>query len=192
MIETDRVIVRPWHLDEADRFFDTYRRTEVVAGFGADPMRDRGEAVEMIERNLVRLDADPRFGSWAIVERTSDVPVGSVLLKPLPDADGEIEIGWHLHPDSWGKGLATEAACAVLKRGFADGLAEVWAVTQLDNHRSIAVCRRIGMRLLGITHRWYHHPSLMFWVGARPDEHPSIAADEPAPADLAHTGDSVP
>jgi RimJ/RimL family protein N-acetyltransferase len=144
-------------------------------------MRDRREAVERIERNIAQLAADPRFGAWAVVERSSGLPAGTVILKPLPDGDGEIEIGWHLHPDRWGMGFATEAAVALLKRGFADGLEEVWAVTNLDNHRSVAVCRRIGMRLLGITHRWYQQPSLMFWVGSNPGQQPSLRPDEPAP-----------
>jgi len=178
---TDRLVVRPWQVDEADRFFDIYRRPEVVRWIGADPMRERREAVEMIERNLTRLDTDPRFGSWAVVDRSTGVPVGSVLLKPLPGGDGEVEIGWQLHPDSWGHGFASEAAGAALARGFADRLPEVWAVTHLDNQRSTAVCRRIGMQLLGITHRWYHEPSLMFWKGSRPDEEPSLGPDQPAP-----------
>lgn len=144
-------------------------------------MQDRQEAVDMIERSLARLATDPRFGSWAVVELCSGLPAGAVLFKPLPDGDGEIEIGWQLHPDCWGKGYATEAASAVLKRGFADGLQEIWAVTHLDNDRSTAVCRRIGMRLLGITRRWYHKPLLMFWAGSHPDQEPSMDPDEPPP-----------
>ena len=81
----------------------------------------------------------------------------------------------------WGKGIATEAATALLARGFANGLEEVWALTHLDNNRSIAVCRKIGMRLLGITNRWYTGPSLMFWAGSRPGQEPSLDSDEPAP-----------
>ncbi len=142
--------------------------------------------------------AAPRapFGSWAVVERASGVPAGSVLLRLLPDGDGEIEIGWHLHPDSWGKGLATEAARALLDRAFADGVGEVWAVTYLDNHPSMAVCRRIGMRLLGVTHRWYHEPLRMFWVGSRSGQQPSLepdetAAEERAPDEL-DPGESAP
>jgi len=69
-----------------------------------------------------------------------------VLVKRLPDGEDEIEIGWHFHPDSWGEGLASEVAGALLACGFEEGLDEVWAVTQLDKHRSVAVCRRIGMR----------------------------------------------
>jgi RimJ/RimL family protein N-acetyltransferase len=152
-----------------------------VRWIGAEPMQDRREAIERIRRNLTRLESDSRFGSWAVFDRSSGVAVGSVILKPLPDGEGEVEIGWQLHPDSWSKGFASEAASALLERGFVDGLPEVWAVTHLDNYRSVAVCRRIGMRLLGVTHRWYHEPSLMFWIGSSSDREPSLIADEPAP-----------
>jgi len=182
VITTDRLVVRPWRLDETDRLFDIYRRAEVMRWLGAEPMQDRREAIEAIERMLTRLEADPRFGSWAVVARSNGVPVGGMSLKPLPEGEGEIEIAWQLHPDSWGKGFASEAARAVLERGFTDGLSEVWAVTYLDNDRSAAVCRRIGMQLLGITHRWYHKPFLMFWTGSRPGQEPSLRPDQPAPA----------
>jgi RimJ/RimL family protein N-acetyltransferase len=178
---TARVTVRPWRFTDADRFFDIYRRPEVTDWLGACPMVDREEAVEMIGRITERLAVDPRYGSWAVIERASDLAVGSVLLKALPGGAGDIEIAWQMHPDSWGRGLATEAAGAVLARGFENGLGEVWAVTYLDNHRSARVCDKLGMRLLGVTHRWYDHPSLMFWIGAHPDQRPSIEPDEPAP-----------
>jgi RimJ/RimL family protein N-acetyltransferase len=180
--ETARIVIRPWRPEEAGRLFDLLRRIEVAKWIGGRPMPHEEEALERIERWSQMLAADPRFGAWAAVTRSSGVPAGTVLLKPLPDGDGETEIGWHFHPDSWGKGLASEAAGALLARGFAEGLDEVWAVTHLENRPSIAVCRRIGLRLLGVTHRWYHEPSLMFWAGAGDSLEPSIAPDGPAPS----------
>ena len=179
-IETARLLIRPWSPQELDRFFDLYRRPEVTRWLSGRPVRDRIEATERMERNLARLEEDPRYGSWAVVERDSGVPAGTVVLKPLPDGDGEIEIGWHLHPDSWGRGYATEAASALLERGFSYGLREIWAVVDPANDRSIAVCRRIGLRLLGTTSRWYHEPSLMFWAGADPGAVPSLRPQQPA------------
>lgn len=41
--------------DEADRLFDIYRRSDVVRWIGAEPMQDGREAIELIERNLMRL-----------------------------------------------------------------------------------------------------------------------------------------
>jgi RimJ/RimL family protein N-acetyltransferase len=101
----------------------------------------------------------------------------------LPDGAGEIEIGWHLHPHRWGRGYVTEAAGALLARGFADGLEEIWAVVDPANDRSIAVCRRLGMQLLGITDRWCHEPSMLFWAGATDAQLPSLSAERPAPPD---------
>jgi RimJ/RimL family protein N-acetyltransferase len=181
--QTERIDIRPWHHDEADRLFDLLRRIEVVKWLGRTPkpMTQREEAVVRIEQWAAALAADPPSGAWAAVERSTGIPAGTVLLKPLPDGDGEVEIGWHFHPDSWGKGLASESARALLARGFADGLDEVWAVTHLDNDASVAVCRRVGMRLLGVTRRWYHEPSLMFWAGAQDDQEPSLAPDKSLP-----------
>jgi RimJ/RimL family protein N-acetyltransferase len=180
--ETDRVILRPWRLDEADRFFDMHRRVEVERWIGEQPMTDLAEAEPDIQWMLDQLAADPRFGYWAVVERTVGVPAGTVLLKPLKNGAPQIEIGWHLHPDSWGRGLATEAAGALLARGFELGLAEIWAITQPDNLRSARVCEKLGMRLLGTTNRWHNQTFLMFWIGALAVRQPTLAPDHPAPA----------
>jgi len=179
--ETGRVIIRPWRPDEAGRFFDMHRRMEVARWIGGRPMADEAEAAPLIQRMLDRLAADPRFGAWAVVERATGVTAGTVLLKPLPDGAGEVEIGWHLHPDSWGRGLATEAARALLARGFDLGLTEIWAVADPENRASVRVCEKLGMRLLGTTHRWYPELSLMFWIGARDDQQPTTSPDGPAP-----------
>ena len=110
--------------------------------------------------------SDPPLGYWAIEVADGSAlhgrPIGSVLLVPLPNGDGEVEIGWHLHPDAWGRGYASEAALAVLRHGFAGGLEEIHAVTHLTNGPSQAVCRRIGMEHRGVTHLWYEEPSEHF------------------------------
>jgi hypothetical protein len=57
VVTTGRLVVRPWRSDEADRCFEIYRRPEVVRWIGAEPMQDRREAIELIERNRARLQA---------------------------------------------------------------------------------------------------------------------------------------
>lgn len=177
---TERLVIRPWRPDEVDRFYDMRRRMAVARWIGGRPLTNRRDAIALLERLRAELALDPRFGAWAIVDRGTQIPAGTVLLKALPDGDGEVEIGWHLHPDSWGRGFATEAATAILARGFALGLDEIWAVTHPDNRRSIRVCGKLGMTELGLTHRWYHEPSVMFWAAAKPGQQPSIKPDQPA------------
>jgi RimJ/RimL family protein N-acetyltransferase len=160
--ETDRLVVRDWVDADEDRVFDIYRRWEVSRWLGAEPrvMTDRGAAAKVIERWNER-NQDPTYGIWAIEERTSGTVAGTVLLVPLPEPSdgtagkGEVEVGWHLHPDAWGRGLATEAARGAIAHGFKAGLSQIYAVVRPDNAASLAVCRRLGMRPIGRTSRWY-------------------------------------
>ncbi|GIF47521.1 hypothetical protein Afe04nite_20600 [Asanoa ferruginea] len=66
-----------------------------------------------------------------------------------------MEIGWHLHPDVWGTGYATEAARALMDDAFAQGLTRIIGVTNVGNETSQAVCRRLSMAHLGETTRYY-------------------------------------
>jgi RimJ/RimL family protein N-acetyltransferase len=156
---TSRLTVRPWTTSEADvdRIFDTYSRWEVARWLGAKPraLADRSEAETAAKRFAARSDPDPTFGVWAVDVIETGVVAGSVLLVPLPGDTGEIEVGWHLHPDSWGHGYATEAAAGALERAFAAGVTEVFAVVRPGNDASMAVCRRLGMTPIGRTTRWY-------------------------------------
>ena len=87
-------------------------------------------------------------------------------------------MGWWLHPDSQGRGYASEAAAAVLAHGFAHGLTEIHALTHIDNHPSQAVCRRLGMRDLGVVEKWYDGLSQLYRVTR--EEHAARAAGTPA------------
>ena len=159
-LRTERLRLRPWTTspDDLARLADIYGRDEVTRWLGGSPTLPPAELVERWAQISAR---DPRFGCWAI-EVVGDLPqegqnrlAGTVLFKPLPNGVGEIEVGWHLHPDSWGHGYATEAARAVIERGFAAGLPEVYAVVRPGNEPSLAVCRRLGMAPLGRMRRWY-------------------------------------
>ena len=157
MFETKRTVVRPWRADEAERAYDIYRRWDVARWLGATPraLESRAEAATMLERWAQHAEELELGGLWAVERKADRVVAGTVLLLPLPGDGGEHEIGWHLHPDSWGQGLASEAALGLAGWGFAHGLEEVLAVVRPDNEASLAVCRRIGLQPLGRTERYY-------------------------------------
>lgn len=161
VFETNRLRARDWLETDEDRVFDIYRRWEVSRWLGAEPrvMTDRNAASRTIARWNER-NQDHPHGVWAVEEKSTGVVAGTVLLVPLPepatgDGRGEVEVGWHFHPDAWGRGLATESALGAVSHGFKHGLAEIYAVVRPDNHASLAVCRRVGMRPIGRTDRWY-------------------------------------
>ncbi len=165
--ETERLLIRAWRQEDAPRVLDIRSRLEVVRWLGTpEPVftTTLDEARDHIRRwNTLE---DPPCGYWAIEVKRTTVVAGAVLLLPLPQGDGEVEIGWHLHPDSQGQGFATEAAAAVLRRGFAGGLGEILALTDLDNEPSKSVCARLGMTPMGRVRKWYDVESLLFGLTA--------------------------
>jgi RimJ/RimL family protein N-acetyltransferase len=152
-LRTDRLQLRPWTTSPADlaRLTDLYSRAEISRWVGGTPSVP---PAELVARWGQVHALDDRYGCWAI-ERADSTVAGTVLFKPLPDGVGEVEVGWHLHPDSWGHGYATEAGRAVIDRGFAAGVPEVYAVVRPGNHASMAVCARLGMERIGRFRRWY-------------------------------------
>jgi RimJ/RimL family protein N-acetyltransferase len=172
VFETERTIVRSWQPDEVDRCFDIYRRWEVAQWLGAEPkaLEHRDEAAGAIERWYRRnVDDDPIAGIWAVERKSDGVVAGTVLLVPLSGGDGEYEVGWHFHPDSWGQGYASESARGALGFGWAAGLTEIFAVVRPGNDASTAVCRRIGMSHLGLSSQYYETELELFRIAAPAD-----------------------
>lgn len=176
MIETERLILRPYTHDDAERLFDMMRRIEVAkwAGEGV-AMKTIDEAHARIDRMPIRAGDRPEAGVFAVERKDNGVMAGMAVLAPIPASkdfdrstspDQEMEIGWHLHPDSWGNGFATEAATALVARGFAAGLPELYAVTKPANGPSQAVCQRLGMEDLGLRSDWYDQELRAFCLKA--------------------------
>ena len=181
VFSTERLTARRWSLDDADVAYAMYSRPEVTRYLGAEgrPMPSLEQQREALARIVAGYDAQPGLGSWAIEVRTTGDVVGAVLLKPLPAAT-EIEVGWHLAPEHWGNGYATEAATAALRHGFGTlGLTEIYAVVRPENERSLRVARRLGMTSLGRTDRYYGVEAELFRIGR--DE---VPVDAPAAASI--------
>jgi RimJ/RimL family protein N-acetyltransferase len=105
-----------------------------------------------------RHDAERGFCLWTMVDDSGRV-VGFTGAQPWPrdwGPTGEIEIGWRLGREFWGKGYATAAGQMTLERLRAAGVASVVAMVRPGNERSIAVTKRLGMEL----RETYQHPRL--------------------------------
>jgi [ribosomal protein S5]-alanine N-acetyltransferase len=155
VLATDRLIARAWTTSDSDleAAYDIYSRLEVARWLGAstDPAEIRVRVEGWAEPT-----GDPTYGVWAVEERAHPgYPIGSVLLRPLPPADEDVEIAWHLHPDKWGNGYATEIGRAAAERAFRTGIDEVFAIVRPGNERSNRVAERLGMEYVGTTEKYY-------------------------------------
>ena len=86
------------------------------------------------------------FGMCPMFLKGSDEMIGAAGLQPLEDT-GEIEVGYSLVKDHWGKGLGTEAAIGWMNFGFeTKGLERIVAVADVENTASRRIMEKIGMK----------------------------------------------
>jgi ribosomal-protein-alanine N-acetyltransferase len=118
--------------------------------------------------HLRAMRADCNQIAWrirAIVERSSNTVVGSINLKGLPTADGDVEIGWGLVETARNKGYAAEAAAAVIAWVFQQpGVTSISATVPDENHTSQRVATRLGLVRTAETRR-----NLPLWIRKRAD-----------------------
>jgi len=157
-LETNRLILRPWQDDDAGRAQGIYGDTGVARWLS--PAMDLVPDVDAMRLVLQQWTAeDARLaspaGRWAIERREDSRVVGGAALLPLPPGNEDLEMGWQLSPEVWGRGYATEAGRAMARWAFAGGFEEVLAVARVTNARAAATARRIGMQWVGETEKYY-------------------------------------
>lgn len=142
---TPRLVARRIEWVDVDALFAVYGDRAVVRWVDDGEPLARAQCAQWVEvthRNY----ATRGYGMYAVSERRTTAVVGFCGLVH-PGGQDDAEIKYALHRDWWGKGLATEAATALLAHGAAQlGLAKVIATTAPANAASQRVLLKAGMR----------------------------------------------
>jgi RimJ/RimL family protein N-acetyltransferase len=151
-LETPRLLLRPLITEDlgwlARLFADPEVNRFLLEG-AATPEQSRRFAEAVVSLDLMRF----RFGLWAIEDKTTGTVHGWTelsKLRPWSGPSDEIGLSYVLGVESWGRGIATEAAERLLRHAF-EVLREdrLLAVIMADNVASRRVLEKIGMRSIG-------------------------------------------
>ncbi|MEU0880705.1 GNAT family N-acetyltransferase [Lentzea sp. NPDC005914] len=147
-IKTARLVLRPFEPHDLDDLH-AYRSQPEVHRYLYSEAQDREQTRELIAERMACTElSDEGQKLWlAVYWPEQGRVVGDVVLKWLSKVNRQGEIGYGFNPEFQGKGLATEAAEALLEFGFG----------HLNLHRIIAQCdprdepswrlmERLGMR----------------------------------------------
>lgn len=149
ILETNRLILRPWRDTDAEELYKYAKDPAVgpIAGWNVHT------SVEY-SRNIIK-EVLSRPDTFAVVLKDTSLPVGSIGLmdKTAADApvtDSERELGYWIGVPYWGQGLIPEAAREIIRFGFEQlGLSAIWCGYYDGNERSRRVQEKCGFK--------YHH-----------------------------------
>ncbi len=149
-LETPRLLLRRWTARDVSPMADFQADPEVMCWIGTGTTR----TTEETRTAIARWEEDWKtrgFGLFAVEMRETGALAGFTgLAVPtfLPEIMPAVEIGWRLGRPFWGRGIATEAATAVLRFALQDvGMRKVVSIAQVGNTASERVMQKLGLAL---------------------------------------------
>lgn len=150
MIETERLILRPWRESDAETLYKYAKDPDIGPIAGWPPHTSVENSLEIIRTVFVAPE------TYAVVLKETSEPVGCCgIMFPngLHSAEmkqGEAEIGYWIGKPYWGQRFIPEAVSALLSRCFNElDLEVVWCGYYDGNIKSKRVCEKSGFN--------YHH-----------------------------------
>ncbi len=138
-------MLRSMREDDVEALLGVFGDPKVMAAFDSEPF-ERVQMERWVRRNLEHQERYG-YGLFAVVLRETGLVIGDCGYERMElDGESEVELGYDLRSDHWGRGLATEAAAAV--RDYAFGVLELPGLVSLIRRGNVAsrrVAEKIGM-----------------------------------------------
>ena len=149
--ESERLAMRaPDHAD-APALHEAYSDPRVMRFWSSAPHASLDETVAYVTPH-----ANDQWRQWAIVEKASGQAIGTLAAGER--RAGVIEVGYLLSAAASGQGYAREAVSTLIDLLFAEGARRVFADTDPENMRSIALLEDLGFKREGLLRaEWETH-----------------------------------
>ncbi|MCG2611594.1 GNAT family N-acetyltransferase [Flavobacterium sp. SM15] len=151
IIETERLILRPIVLSDAEAMFVLDSNPNVNIYLGNNPVQTMEETIGYIE-NIQNQYIQNGTGRFAVVLKETNEFIGWAGIKFLTEPENNhvnvYEIGYRLQEAHWGKGYGSEAAKAWLDYGFTEmNIPKMYASVHKENAASKRILEKIGMQI---------------------------------------------
>jgi RimJ/RimL family protein N-acetyltransferase len=145
MIESERLIFRRFTLDDLPQLIQQRSDPDVNKFLGGTRLQNP-EALSKRIRFYMSCYDSHGFGMCAMIWKPTGEMIGSAGLQPL-DGTKEIEVGYSMIKEYWGRGIGTEAARTWLEHGFREHrLDRIVAVALTENRASRHIMEKLGMQ----------------------------------------------
>lgn len=144
-LETDRLILRRFTMDDVDDMLIIYGDEEVNRFLPWFPNRTRESIVNLLESDIFPTYEKPVGFRYAIEWKETGRVIGYVSINYINEAEGSGDLGYGLSKAYWGRGIVTEASRAVLDRAHENGFRFITAAHDVNNPGSGRVMQKVGM-----------------------------------------------
>lgn len=147
-LETNRLILREIHSDDAEAIFRSWLQDENVSKYmWWKASNDINEAKEFVEFELENLKND-KWNRWIIILKNTNEIIGTCLIF-FNDDEGHWDISYNLGRKFWGNGYVTEAMSTVIKYAVeVMNINEISTSYAIENIASGRVLQKLGFQFV--------------------------------------------
>ena len=153
LLETERLLLRPLKLEDADAMFAMDTNPNVHKYLWQNPTQTKEETITLIKM-VQKQYLENKIGRFATILKETDEFIGWTGIKYVNDhiENGNtnfFDYGYRFDEKFWNKGFATEASICWLDYGFNEiKIERMNAHTHLDNGASNHILQKIGMKFI--------------------------------------------
>ena len=143
-IETDRLLIRPFTMDDIEPAYNMNLDADVNKYTGDGGVVSKKEIERRIIEDVLGDYGKHGYGRLAVELKSENKFIGFTGLKYLDDMD-EVDLGYRFMKKYWRKGIATESAQACVNFGFETlRLNRIIAMVLPNNVNSIRVLEKLN------------------------------------------------
>ena len=151
VIETDRLILRPFNMADAEPMFRNWASDDLVTRYVTWPTHESVDVTRMVLADWTSHYGEKDFYNWAIVlKENGPEPIGNIAAVHIRENTLCATMGYCMSRAHWGKGIMTEALRALVDFFFDEvGCNRICADHDIENPASGRVMEKSGMRFEG-------------------------------------------
>ncbi|WP_125767102.1 GNAT family N-acetyltransferase [Lapidilactobacillus wuchangensis] len=140
-LTTQRLILRRFTEADIPALFTILQDEAVNKFLPWFPLTTEAAARTVYEQQYLSVYQQERGYQYAICLKSNNIPIGYLKI----DLDDSYDLGYGLRKEFWHQGIVTEAGQAIVQQAKLDGLPYLTATHDVNNPRSGAVMRKLGM-----------------------------------------------
>lgn len=152
VIDSERLTYRLLGSDDAELLYELDQDPEVMRFISDGVLTSKDKILNVFMPRLMSYtDPTQGWGMWGVFSKISGDYLGWILVRPMhffsetPQFD-DIELGWRFKQQSWGKGIATEAAKKIMDTLQEQTDIKIFsAIAVTENYASIRIMQKLGM-----------------------------------------------
>lgn len=149
-LETDRLILRPFKIEDAENVFNNWASDDEVTKYLTWPTHSSVEMSRSYMEFCINGYNEKNVYQWGMEMKNSHELIGNISVVKIIDEIDSVELGWVIGRKWWGNGYTAEAAERLLEFFFTEvSVNRICAGHDIDNPNSGRVMQKIGMKYEG-------------------------------------------